>query len=137
MKPDYDMNGPVVLLSIDTLRQDVFNKDCFGESWDIITSDFTRYPNALSHGVATPHAFPGIISAHPVTGDGELPSSSPTIAEMFTTERTIGFTNNGHLRESRGYNRGFDQFGDTRFPTNKSVGQNSIVDKIKDIDLPC
>lgn len=133
MKPDYDMNGPVVLLSIDTLRQDVFNKRCFEKSWDIITSDFTRYPNAHSHGVATPHAFPGIISAHPVTGDGELPTSEPTIAELFTGY-TVGFTNNGHLRESRGYNRGFDQFGNTRLPTSKSVGQKSIVDKIKDID---
>lgn len=128
------MAAPVVLLSLDTIRQDVFCERCFPQSWEILTSDFARFPNALSHGVATPHAFPGIIAGEPVVGDGQIPDSATTLAELFDGH-TVGFSNNGHLRADRGYDRGFDQFDDSNPPTHRTeIESPSFVERLKQVE---
>lgn len=111
------MNGysPIVLLSVDTLRADRFNQDCFPESMALLEDDFARFTNAHSHGNATPLAFPGIIASHPVVDNGRFPDDVPTIAELFDGV-TTGFSNNGHLTVERDYDRGFDSFHDQRAP---------------------
>ena len=76
------MVGPVLLISMDTIRQDVFNSQCFPHAWPIITPDFTQFPGALSSGVATPHSSPGIITGHRVVGDGEFAPGATTITEL-------------------------------------------------------
>jgi len=108
------MNGPVILVTIDTLRADRFTEGCFPESMDIIKSDFANFKNAYSHGNATPLAFPGIIAGHPAIGDGKFPDRVPTIASLFS--HSSGFSNNGYLSEYRGYNRGFGLFHDQHPP---------------------
>lgn len=121
---------------MDTVRQDVFNSECFPQSWPVITEDFTRFPNSLSGGVATPHSFPAIITGHPVVGDGEFASGAMTLGERFTGE-SIGFSNNGHLTPDRGYERGFAQFGGPNPPTHGELVPSSsptVIDKIKNID---
>lgn len=95
------MTPPVLLLSIDTLRQDVFDTDFFPRCWPILTSDFVRFPNALATGVATPHSFPGIVTGEPVVGDGEFVSGATTLMERITG-RTVVFTNNGHCVRREG-----------------------------------
>jgi arylsulfatase A-like enzyme len=127
------MQPPVLLISMDTVREDIFNENCFPQSWDIFTTDFARFPNAISHGVATPHAFPGIVAGHPVIGDGEFPSNATTLPQLFSGE-TVAFTNNGHVRADRGYDRGFDRFGDLKPPTNRDLTHRSLLDKVKDFE---
>lgn len=107
--------GPVLLLSVDTLRADRFTEVCFPESMSILETDFANFTNAHSHGNATPFAFPGIIAGHPVIGNGRFPDEIPTIADLFD-RRTTGFSNNGHLTIERGYDRGFDGFHDQHPP---------------------
>jgi hypothetical protein len=124
---------PVLLFSLDTIRQDVFDSSCFPESFSVIESDYTQFPNALSSGVATPHSFPGIITGNAVIDDGEFASGACTMMELFDGRTTV-FTNNGHLRADRGYNRGADDFGDTELPTHQNVSSSSFIDKIKQID---
>jgi hypothetical protein len=124
----------VLLISVDTLRQDVFDADCFPRCWPIFTSDFVRFPNALAPGVATPHSFPGIITGEPVVGDGGFISGATTLMERITG-RTVVFTNNGHLRAERGYSRGADEFGDNRLPTNREVDPPTVVDRMKQVDM--
>jgi hypothetical protein len=119
---------------MDTIRRDVFNPDCFPRSWPAIREDFTRFPNAISGGVATPHSFPTIITGLPVVGDGKFASGVVTVGEMFDGD-TVAFSNNGHLRPDRGYDRGFTEFGDDDPPTNKDVAPSpTLIDKIKGID---
>jgi arylsulfatase A-like enzyme len=119
---------------MDTVRQDVFNPDCFPRTWPAIKEDFTRYPNAISGGVTTPHSFPTIITGLPVVGDGKFASDTVTVGEIFDGD-TVAFSNNGHLKAERGYDRGFTEFGDNDPPTNGDVSPSpTLIDKIKSID---
>ncbi|MUV88786.1 hypothetical protein GJ629_01865 [Halapricum sp. CBA1109] len=93
-------------------------------------TDFASFTNCYSHGVATPFAFPGIISGALSSDDCTLPTDQPTIAEQIAIERTIAFTNNGHLRPGRGYNRGIETFDWAKPPT----GVHPIR-RLKEIDL--
>ena len=113
--PTTSVPHPVLLLSVDTLRLDRFNHECFPESMRLLSEDFAQFTNAYSHGNATPLAFPGIITSHQVVSDGQFPSGVSTIAELFGRS-TTGFSNNGHLTTERGYDRGFDSFHDQRAP---------------------
>lgn len=136
--------NPCLLLSVDSLRADCVTPKNMGQSLEILDSDYARFSNTISHGVATPFAFPGILaSTHPV-GDGNIPESATTIAE-YVPELAIGFSNNGHLREDRGYNRGFDRFveqpslpkegrSNTPVAQIRRVGQRAI-ERVKQIEL--
>lgn len=129
------MNGPVILVTIDTLRADRFTEGCFPKSMDVIKSDFADFRNAYSHGNATPLVFPGIIAGHPAIGDGKFPDRVPTIASLFS--HSSGFSNNGYLSEYRGYNRGFYLFHDQHPPDydpNSEKGMsNTIIKNILDV----
>lgn len=128
------MTSNVLLISMDTIRQDVFNPECFPQSWPVIREDFARFPNALSSGVATPHSFPATISGLPVVGDGEFAHGAVTVGELFEKE-TVGFSNNAHLKTERGYDRGFVEFSDTDPPTHEGTAPSpTLVDKIKRVD---
>jgi len=103
------MDGPVLLLTVDALRRDRILSDVFPECQPFF-EDFARWTNAYSHGVATPFAFPSILTGEFVEEDGSIPSSAPTLAERLSSRRTVGFGNNPHLIADRGYDRGFDQY---------------------------
>ncbi|WP_440764035.1 sulfatase [Natronorubrum sp. DTA7] len=118
--------GSVVLLTIDTLRADRFTSACFPETFSTFERDFAQFTNALSHGNATPLAFPPVMTARPVTGNGELDSETETIAERFAEQMSAGFSNNAHLTEERGYHRGFDLFHDLAPPDSPS-----LIDRLK------
>lgn len=131
----HHMKPKVLLISMDTVRQDVFNPECFPQSWSVINEDFTRFPNAISSGVATPHSFPGIVTGRPVIGDGEFKTGTATIGELFRERRSVAFSNNGHLSAERGYNRGIDNFDDSEPPTNRDMLLSpSLIDRIKRVD---
>lgn len=118
---------PCVLLTVDSLRADRVTSDCLGESLDIFRDDFVEFENAYSHGVATPFAFPGIIAGSHPEGNGDIPESAATIAEGFNGE-TVGYSNNGHLRPERGYDRGFSEFEEN--PSIDGQGEIPLIDKI-------
>jgi arylsulfatase A-like enzyme len=119
----------IVLISIDALRNDRLDSDGFPKCWPLFNQDFVRFTNAYSHGVATPFAFPGIMTGTPPSNDGSLPKDTPTIAELLSTFDSAGFSNNPHLIESRGYDRGFDRF-DFREPPDD---QTSVIEYLKTI----
>ncbi|MDS0292776.1 sulfatase-like hydrolase/transferase [Halogeometricum luteum] len=123
-------DSPVLLLTVDTLRADRFNQECFPETYATFTDDFAHFSSALSHGNATPLAFPSIITSHPVVGDGSFVAAAKTLAELFDDRECIGFSNNAHLRGERGYDRGFDQFHDLVPPDARSP-----IDRLKQNDL--
>ena len=116
-----------VLLTVDSLRADRVTSNCLGESLDILGNDFVEFENAYSHGVATPFAFPGIIAGSHPEGNGNIPKSVATIAEGFDGE-TIGYSNNGHLRPDRGYDRGFSEFEEN--PSIDGQGEIPLIDKV-------
>lgn len=117
----------LVLLTVDSLRADRASPDCLGESLDVLEEDFATFDNGYSYGVATPFAFPGIISgSHPV-GNGNIPEDAITVAESVPGPSTA-FANNGYLRKSRGYKRGFSHFEEN--PSINGQGEISIFDKI-------
>lgn len=128
--------GPYILLTVDSLRSDCVNRDFLRNSLGILEEDYATFSNAISYGVATPFAFPGIIAGtHPV-GDGNIPESATTLAEGIPGE-SVGYSNNGHLRSERGYDRGFDRFED-----NPQIGDDesrslkrSVVNAAKQIDF--
>lgn len=125
-----DPDGPVVLLTVDTLRADRCTPACFPESFPVFERDFARFTAALSHGNATPHAFPGIMTGYPVVGNGEFRPGAATIAELVDGVTRSGFSNNAHLTDERGYDRGFDLFHDLSPPDSRSP-----VEKLKRIEL--
>lgn len=98
----------VLLITIDSLREDHCSAEQFPNSWSILDEEFDRFTQAYSHGVATPFAFPGIVAGYPPEGDGSLPPT-PTLAEL-TDGQSVCYANNPHLRPDRGYDRGFDKF---------------------------
>lgn len=100
---------PVFLFSIDSLRHDFFTQEIFSECWPTIQDKFIRFSNAYSHGVATPFAFPHLLSGQRPTNDGTLKQNTTTLAELFNG-KSIAHVNNGQLHRGRGYNRGFDSF---------------------------
>ena len=99
----------VILITIDALRNDHFNKDLFPEFFNNHLSDFAVFDNCLSNGTATPLAFPAIHTGLPVEANGVLPQNAPTIAEL-ASGRCKAISNNPHLNVQRGYSRGFDEF---------------------------
>lgn len=121
--------SPILLLTVDTLRRDRFTRDCFPRTYDTFTSDFAEFSSALSHGNATPFAFPAILTSRPAVGDGSLPREQTTIAELVDDRPCAGFSNNGHLTRERGYDRGFDSFHDLVPPDSRSV-----IDRLKQYD---
>jgi arylsulfatase A-like enzyme len=121
---------PVVLLSVDSWRHDAATERCLPESTPILNADFARFDRCHSHGVATPLAFPGLVCGHLPVGDGYLPDDATTMAEALTDRHTTAFTNNGHLTARRGYDRGFERFGDLQPPDDPG-----IVHRLKQIDV--
>lgn len=99
----------VVLLTVDSVRRDAINKSTFENSLNILETDFAYFSNTVAQGVATPFAFPSIISGRLPTRDGEIPSSATTLAEGIPG-KSFAFVNNLHLHNGRGYRRGFDSF---------------------------
>lgn len=95
----------ILLLTVDTLREDVVNNDIFPNSFSYFQDDFQR-GKCLSHGVATPFAFPAILAGQDASGDGMLKATTQTLAEI--ADSGAGFPNNPHLFRERGYHRGFD-----------------------------
>ncbi|RQG89697.1 sulfatase-like hydrolase/transferase [Natrarchaeobius chitinivorans] len=118
----------IVLITIESLRRDYFDKERFPECWEAFETDFAQFTDAYSNGVATPLSFPSIHTGYPVTGDGTLPKESPTVAESFTGH-SWAISNNPHLREERGYSRGFDVFTDQL----SDGDDNQILHKMKNI----
>lgn len=116
-----------VLLTVDSLRADRATSNCLSKSLEILQKDFVEFENAYSHGVATPFAFPGIIAGSHPKENGNIPESAATIAEGFDGE-TIGYSNNGHLRPERGYDRGFSEFEEN--PSIDGQGEIPLIDKI-------
>lgn len=92
---------PVVLLTVDSIRFDRFGSSYLPRSFPIIADDFVVFNRCLSHGVATPFAFPAIIGGYLCRGDGTL-LDTLTIAESLDSRRSSAFTNNGHLSEGQG-----------------------------------
>jgi len=126
---------PCLLLTVDSLRADCVTHDLLGESLDVLEEDFAYFSNAISYGVSTPFAFPGIIAgSHPV-GDGNIPEESTTLAEGLPGTSTA-YTNNGHLRADRGYARGSDDFTEVPKLSEGSdpSAMSRIVDFLKQID---
>ena len=101
----------IVLITIESLRGDYFDKRYFPKCWGTFNTDFCEFTDAYSNGVATPLSFPSIHTGYPVTGGGSLQEESQTIAES-VKEYSWAISNNPHLRGERGYDRGFDEFTD-------------------------
>jgi arylsulfatase A-like enzyme len=116
-----------ILLTVDSLRADRTTSDCLGESLDLLNKDYVEFESAYSHGVATPFAFPGIMTGCHPEGDGLLPKNSITIAEGIPGDST-GYANNAHLYPERGYNRGFTTYEES--PSVGAKGKLSVIDKI-------
>ncbi|MFC7047205.1 hypothetical protein ACFQH6_18980 [Halobacteriaceae archaeon GCM10025711] len=89
-----------------------------------ILETLSYFDNAYSHGVATPFAFPGVMTGDPAIGNAIL-SSTPTLAEL-TDGHSVGINNNSRLESWRGYDRGFNEYI-------RSPGESTTVTKIKDI----
>jgi hypothetical protein len=128
---------PFIFLTVDSLRADCANPDLLGESLSVLKRDYAKFTNAISYGVATPFAFPGIIAGtHPVD-NGIIPSEATTIAEGIPGP-SAAFTNNGHLRAERGYKRGFDRFEESPSMSTEENEDRSlhhrIIERIKQIE---
>jgi arylsulfatase A-like enzyme len=126
----YIMETPIILLTIDALRNDFFDSKRFPQSYEYF-EDFSVFENAYSHGVATPFSFPGIISGEIAKEKGGIQTSSKTIAESLTSHESSGFSNNPHLISSKGYDRGFDDFHHAA-PPDKG-GTKVLIDRVKRI----
>jgi len=122
------MSPPIILLTIDALNEEQFDSQRFPKSQEYF-ADFAAFENAYSHGVATPFAFPGIITGELAANNGELSAESETIAELLRSHRSAAFSNNPHLIPSKGYKRGFDSFHHAAPPDNK--GAEVLIDRIK------
>lgn len=119
-------NGfPIILISIDALRGD--RSHYLKAQSEELRDDFAEF-SAVSHGVATPLAFPGLFSGTLPQDNGELPRDRQTLSEIIEAF-SVGFSNNGHLSSHRGYDRGFDVFGDLAPP-----GNESPLDQLRAID---
>lgn len=97
-----------ILLTIDSLRSDYFTPDRFSECYPRFEADFEMFSSAYANGVATPFSFPALLAGELVRGNGVLPESSRTLAEIATD--AIGYSNNPLLNRARGYERGFDRY---------------------------
>lgn len=98
-----------------------------GESLAVLDNDYVEFSNAYSHGVATPFAFPGIITGTHPLGDGNLPEGATTLAEGIQGDST-GYGNNAHLRTERGYGRGFTNYEES--PSIDGKGNISLTEKV-------
>lgn len=116
-----------ILLTIDSLRND--HVDILCESAPELT-EFTRFTNAYSHGIATPLSFPGLIAGHVPDGDGMLSRTAETIAEA-TPGAAVGYSNNPLLTRGRGYHRGFTVFDDE--PGEPSPQPQTVLDGVKSV----
>jgi arylsulfatase A-like enzyme len=114
----------VILLTIDTLRQDVLG--CYGGKggltpfFDSIQNKCIRFTNAMSPGPYTQAAFPGILtSSYYLEYVPEKPKmlskNRVLISEVLKKHGiiTAGFHSNAYLCAYFGWNRGWDTFYDS------------------------
>jgi arylsulfatase A-like enzyme len=112
----------VILITIDTLRRDVFG--CYG-NWpsltpfmDSVQNNCIRFEKAYATGPYTQASFPGILTSTYYLEDGRqmvLPSEKTLISEAVKKEGVItaAFHSNPYLSEHFGWNRGWDTFYDS------------------------
>ena len=112
----------VILITIDTLRRDVFG--CYGNRptltpfMDSIQEKCLRFEKAYATGPYTQASFPGILTSTYYLEYGRqmmLPAGKTLISEAVKKEGVItaAFHSNPYLSEDFGWNRGWDIFYDS------------------------
>jgi arylsulfatase A-like enzyme len=112
----------VVLVTIDTLRRDVFG--CYGNEqtltpfMDSIQQNCLRFDRAYATGPYTQASFPGILTSSYYLEYGKqrnLPAEKTLISEVAKREgvATAAFHSNPYLSAFFGWNRGWDTFYDS------------------------
>lgn len=112
----------VILLTIDTLRKDVFgcygNEDSLAPFMDSIQDKCIRFTRAHATGPYTQASFPGILTSSYYLEYGKqkkLPPQKTLISEILKRKgiTTVAFHSNPYLSDYFGYNRGWDIFYDS------------------------
>jgi len=112
----------VILITIDTLRRDVFG--CYGSRtsftpfMDSVQSKCLRFEKAYATGPYTQASFPGILTSSYYLEYGKqkrLPTQKILISEVLKKNgiKTAAFHSNPYLSDYFGYNRGWDTFYDS------------------------
>jgi arylsulfatase A-like enzyme len=116
------MKKNVILVTIDTLRRDVFG--CYGAAesrtpfMDSLKEHSLKFTNSYAAGPYTQASFPGILTSSYFLEFGKqkkLPARKQLISEVLKKEgiKTAGFHSNTYLSYYFGYNRGWDMFYDS------------------------
>lgn len=122
------MSTPTLLCTLDAVREDYFTPEHFPRI-DPYLDDFALFSNAWSHGVATPFAFPHLLTGNAPTEIGALNGS--TITDRLNDIRSVGFGNNPHLIPDRGYDSGLSTYHHSippATPTSQTFG-----DRLKEV----
>ena len=112
----------ILLLTIDAWRAShasfvADSAEPFTPELERLAGDGTAFTQAITHGPATPYAFPGITTSRYPLDDGGYERLAPTrtpMAEPLSAAgyRTTGVHANPWLGEKYGYGRGYDQYND-------------------------
>ena len=107
----------LILITIDALRYDYFNKYVFRRTFKTL-KDATIFKNAYAQSSSTPPSFVSIFtSTYPlVLGYSKLSYHVVTLAEILKEHNfmTCGITHNPYHSVAYGYDRGFDLYYDFR-----------------------
>jgi arylsulfatase A-like enzyme len=112
----------VILITIDTLRRDVFG--CYGNAYsltpfmDSLQEKCLRFDRAYATGPYTQASFPGILTSSYYLEYGRqknLPAQKRLISEVLRENgvATAAFHSNPYLSGYFGWNRGWDTFYDS------------------------
>ncbi|MFC4245642.1 sulfatase [Natribaculum luteum] len=113
----------IVLVTVDSLRAD--HVGCYGYDRDTtpviddLATDGRRFTNVFAHACSTRPSFPSILTSSYALmygGFERLSSKRTTLAEAIRNAgyQTAGFHSNLYLSADFGYDRGFDQFYDSK-----------------------
>ena len=133
----WDMDSQHVLfVTVDSLRADHVGHHGYDRETtpylDELAASGSQFNSAFTHGGATRFAFPSLLtSVYPMMYGGyeQVTDDQTMISELFDEHgyTTGGFHSNLYLSENYGYDRGWDEFYDSKPDSSAATGLRSFV----------
>jgi len=133
----------IVLVTIDSLRADHVGWHGYDRettpTLDSRAADARTFSNAFAHACSTRPSFPSILTSSYALEHGgfeRLSEGRTTLAEVLSGAgyRTAGFHSNLYLSADFGYDRGFDEFYDSRTDPSPTAKARNAVKRHLDSD---
>lgn len=131
-------NQNVLFVTVDSLRADHVGHHGYNRETtpflDELAASGSQFNNAFAHGAGTKFAFPSLLTGvYPMMYGGyqQVTDDQTMISEVFKNQGYVtgGFHSNLYLSENYGYDRGWDEFYDSKPDSSTATDVRSFLKK--------